>query len=137
MLIQQDGLFYLIPPQREIFSGQIKGPKPLSFCWLENCLGDGMSIISENAIDEPKEFTENSLNIRKITHKAIKDITDALENLRFNRAIAHIYELTNEIQSMMNKNKKLNDISELYAFRELLETYCQLFAPMAPHCEDI
>ena len=92
-----------------------------------------MSIISENAIDEPKEFTENSLNIRKITHKAIKDITDALENLRFNRAIAHIYELTNEIQSMMNKNKKLNDISELYSFRELLETYCQLFAPMAPH----
>ena len=88
-----------------------------------------MSIISEKSdIDEPKEFTENALNIRKITHKAIKDITDALENLRFNRAIAHIYEFTNEIQNMINKNKKINDISELYAFRELLRdllpTFC-------------
>ena len=92
-----------------------------------------MSIISGIDIDEPKEFTENSLNMRKITHNAIKDITDALENLRFNRAIAHIYELSNEMQSIINKNKKLNDISELYSFRELLETYCQLFAPMAPH----
>ena len=69
----------------------------------------------------------------KITHKAIKDITDALENLRFNRAIAHIYELSNEIQNLINKDKIFNDISELYSFRELLETYCQLFAPMAPH----
>ena len=68
-----------------------------------------------------------------MTHKAIKDVTDALENLRFNRAIAHIYELSNEIQNLINKNKKVNDISELYAFKELLETYCQLFAPMAPH----
>ena len=33
----------------------------------------------------------------------------------------------------IKQNKKLNDISELYSFRELLETYCQLFAPMAPH----
>ncbi|MAL64314.1 MAG: leucine--tRNA ligase, partial [Rhizobiales bacterium] len=122
------------PPERDIQwtdKGAEASSRFIQRIW--KIVNDGMSIISENAIDEPKEFTENSLNIRKITHKAIKDITDALENLRFNRAIAHIYELTNEIQSMMNKNKKLNDISELYAFRELLETYCQLFAPMAPH----
>jgi len=55
-----------------------------------------------------------------------------LENLRFNRAIAHIYELSNQIQSVFS-NKKSFDNNELYANRELLETYCKLLAPMAPH----
>ena len=122
------------PPERDIQwtdKGAEASSRFIQRIW--KIVNDGMSIISENAIYEPKEFTETSLNIRKVTHKAIKDITDALENLRFNRAIAHIYELSNEMQSIMNKNKKINDISELYAFRELLETYCQLFAPMAPH----
>ena len=118
-------------PQREIFSGQIKGPEASSrfIQRIWHCY-DASTIISENAIDEPKEFTENSLNIRKITHKAIKDITDALENLRFNRAIAHIYELTNEIQSMMNKNKN-SMISVSYMH---LENFLRLTAvSMAPH----
>ena len=122
------------PPERDIQwtdKGAEASSRFIQRIW--KIVNDGISIISENAIDEPKEFTENSLNIRKITHKAIKDITEALENLRFNRAIAHIYELSNEIQNLINKDKIFNDISELYSFRELLETYCQLFAPMAPH----
>ena len=122
------------PPERDIQwtdKGAEASSRFIQRIW--KIVNDGMSIISGIDIDEPKEFTENSLNMRKITHNAIKDITDALENLRFNRAIAHIYELSNEMQSIINKNKKLNDISELYSFRELLETYCQLFAPMAPH----
>ncbi|MEC7671601.1 MAG: leucine--tRNA ligase, partial [Pseudomonadota bacterium] len=122
------------PPERDIQwtdKGVEASSRFIQRIW--KIVNDGMSIISGIDIDEPKEFTENSLKMRKITHNAIKDITDALENLRFNRAIAHIYELSNEMQSIINKNKKLNDISELYSFRELLETYCQLFAPMAPH----
>ncbi len=122
------------PPERDIQwtdKGAEASSRFIQRIW--KIVNDGMSIISGIDIDEPKEFTENSIKMRKITHKAIKDITDALENLRFNRAIAHIYELSNEMQSIINKNKKLNDISELYSFRELLETYCQLFAPMAPH----
>ena len=122
------------PPERDIQwtdKGAEASSRFIQRIW--KIVNDGVSMISGSDIVKPKEFTENSLNMRKITHKAIKDITDALENLRFNRAIAHIYELSNEIQNIINKNKKLNDISELYSFRELLETYCQLFAPMAPH----
>ena len=122
------------PPERDIQwtdKGAEASSRFIQRIW--KIVNDGVSMISGSDIVKPKEFTENSLNMRKITHKAIKDITDALENLRFNRAIAHIYELSNEIQSIINKNKKINDISELYSFRELLETYCQLFAPMAPH----
>ena len=122
------------PPERDIQwtdKGAEASSRFIQRIW--KIVNDGVSMISGSDIVKPKEFTENSLNMRKITHKAIKDITDALENLRFNRAIAHIYELSNEIQNIINKNKKLNDISELYSFSELLETYCQLFAPMAPH----
>ena len=60
-------------------------------------------------------------------------MTEALENLRFNVAIAHIYELSNQIQNNFSNYKKPIDISELYANKELLDTYCKLLAPMAPH----
>ena len=87
-----------------------------------------MSIISGIDIDEPKEFTENSLNMRKITHNAIKDITDALENLRFNRAIAHIYELSNEMQSIIIKIKN-SMISVSYTHLENFLRHTANFCP--------
>jgi len=122
------------PPERDIQwtdKGAEASNRFIQRIW--KIVNDGASLISKENIFEPEEYTEGALIIRKMTHKAIKDVTDALENLRFNRAIAHIYELSNEIQNLMNKNKKVNDISELYSLKELLETYCQLFAPMAPH----
>ena len=122
------------PPERDIQwtdKGAEASNRFIQRIW--KIVNDGASLISKKNIVEPKEYTEDALIIRKITHKAIKDITDALENLRFNRAIAHIYELSSEIQNLMNRNEKINDISKLYAIKELLETYCQLFAPMAPH----
>ncbi len=122
------------PPERDIQwtdKGAEASSRFIQRIW--KIINDGISLISGSDIVKPKEFTENALIIKKITHKAIKDITEALENLRFNRAIAYIYELSNEIQNLINTNKICNDISDLYAFRELLETYCQLFAPMAPH----
>ena len=122
------------PPERDIQwtdKGAEASSRFIQRIW--KIINDGAIIISKKNIVEPKKFTLDALTIRKLTHKAIKDVTDALENLRFNRAIAHIYEISNEIQNLISKNKKYSDISELYAINELLKVYCQLFAPMAPH----
>ncbi len=67
---------------------------------------------------------EAGLALRQATHRAIEWVTDDLEHLRFNRAVARIYELTNEISSAPKVSS---------ALREALETLVLLFAPMMPH----
>ena len=67
---------------------------------------------------------EAALALRQATHRAIEWVTDDLEHLRFNRAVARLYELTNEISSAP---------SSCQSRREALETLVLLFAPMMPH----
>ncbi len=67
-----------------------------------------------------------ALELRRATHKAIAAVTDELENLRFNRAVAQIYTLAGAIGSA--------DASVDGAVRrETLETLVKLCAPMMPH----
>ncbi|HUJ03521.1 MAG TPA: leucine--tRNA ligase [Rhizomicrobium sp.] len=65
-----------------------------------------------------------SLELRRATHRAIAAVTDDLENLRFNRAVAQIYTLANAIGAA--------DASGA-AKREALETLVKLIGPMMPH----
>ena len=63
--------------------------------------------------------------LRRTTHKVIAAVTDDLENLRFNRAIARIYELANAIQAGL--------ASKDGALREAVDALVLLSAPMMPH----
>ena len=81
----------------------------------------------------PLNFTDEAMKIRKVTHKIISEITEALDNLRFNRAVAYIYELSNSLTTIITDKPKNIDTSMAWALRESLEAYCKLFGPMAPH----
>jgi leucyl-tRNA synthetase len=63
--------------------------------------------------------------LRRAAHKAVAAVTDDLENLRFNRAIARIYELTNALQAGLASGDS--------AVREAAEILVLLSAPMMPH----
>jgi leucyl-tRNA synthetase len=64
-------------------------------------------------------------DLRRTTHKVIAAVTDDLENLRFNRAIARIYELSNAIQAGLQTKDG--------AVEEAMKTLVLLMAPMMPH----
>lgn len=66
-----------------------------------------------------------SKRLRQAVHRAIAAVTDDLENLRFNRAVAQIYTLANAIGGA--------DDVEGAARREAIETLILLCAPMMPH----
>jgi leucyl-tRNA synthetase len=63
--------------------------------------------------------------LRRTTHKMIAAVTDDLENLRFNRAIARIYELSNALQAGL--------VAKDAAAREAADALVLLAAPMMPH----
>jgi leucyl-tRNA synthetase len=66
--------------------------------------------------------------LRKLTHRSIDAVTGDLENLRFNRAIARIYELANGLQAAIAQ-KDVN-------VREAAEAMVLLSAPMMPHLSE-
>ena len=66
-----------------------------------------------------------SKTLRQATHKAIAAVTDHLEGLRFNSAVAQLYMLTNAIQEGIAANPAVR--------REALEAMVLLSAPMMPH----
>jgi leucyl-tRNA synthetase len=65
------------------------------------------------------------LELRRATHRAIAAVTDDLENLRFNRAVAQIYSLANAIQAAETVGGAVR--------REALEAIVRISGPMMPH----
>jgi leucyl-tRNA synthetase len=68
---------------------------------------------------------EGSKTLRQATHKAIAAVTEHLEHLRFNSAVAQLYTLANTIGGAEKANPA--------ARREALEALVLLSAPMMPH----
>jgi leucyl-tRNA synthetase len=66
-----------------------------------------------------------ALELRRATHRAIAAVTDDLANLRFNRAVARIYELANALTGASSLDGAVR--------REALEALVLLSAPMMPH----
>src|SRR5437016_1486937 len=75
------------------------------------------------------------LALRKATHGALAKVSDDVAKLRFNRCVAHIYELSNALQASLTAAKQNGGISPAYAAatRETIEIMVQLFSPMMPH----
>jgi leucyl-tRNA synthetase len=66
-----------------------------------------------------------ALDLRRATHRAIRHVTDDIEALRFNRAVAQIYTLANAIGEGASAPGAVR--------REALEALVLLSAPMMPH----
>jgi leucyl-tRNA synthetase len=75
-------------------------------------------------VGAPASSDPQALGLRQATHRAIDWVTDDLQNLRFNRAVARIYELSNAVASAPASSP---------ARREALEALVLLCAPMMPH----
>ena len=78
---------------------------------------------------------EAALALRKAAHGALAKVSDDVPRLRFNRCVAHIYELSNALQAALSAAKRTAARPPAYAaaVREAVEIMVQLFAPMMPH----
>ncbi len=79
---------------------------------------------------KPATFGDPALELRRHVHRTIDNVTQDLERLRFNRAIAQLYELTNVLANAANASDG-TDFG--WALREASEALVVMFAPMMPH----
>ena len=72
------------------------------------------------------------LDIRKATHRAVAGVSDDIERLAFNKAIARIHELVNQLSASFGKVEAGNGGATATA-REALSMLARIVAPMMPH----
>lgn len=73
-----------------------------------------------------------SLDIRKATHRAVAGVSDDIERLAFNKAIARVHELVNQLSASFGKVEAGNG-GATAAAREALSMLSRIVAPMMPH----
>jgi len=83
-----------------------------------------------------KSCPDAILALRTATHKTLAAVGSSIEGLRFNRAVAQIYELTNTIATFASTNKKNLDAPALNAYSEACNILVQLCGPMMPHLSE-
>ena len=83
----------------------------------------------------PADLGADAIALLRATHKTIAAVTGAVERLRFNSAVAQIYELARALSSGLQATSGANAKDEglKFAIREAAETLVRLAAPMVPH----
>ncbi|NRG16833.1 leucine--tRNA ligase [Rhizobiales bacterium] len=83
------------------------------------------------AITKLADFGDTAMEIRRATHKTLKAVSDDIEKLAFNRAVARLYELVNTLTKAQQRQDVPVDMA--YAIREGAEYLVRMMAPMTPH----
>ncbi len=94
--------------------------------WNENGVKGARRFLDKLARLEDKVTNETNDNYQAILHKTIKAVSDDIENVKFNTAIAKLMTLVNE----MTKEK--------HVYKEDFEALIKIVNPFAPHiCEEL
>jgi leucyl-tRNA synthetase, eubacterial and mitochondrial family len=75
------------------------------------------------------EFADGHLDLRKITHRTIDEVTKLVESHRFNVAVARMMELTSAIRKAIDSGPGAGDP----AVREAAETLAMMLSLVAPY----
>jgi leucyl-tRNA synthetase len=78
---------------------------------------------------KPREFGPEAEALRRAAHRTLDKVGSNIEQLRFNVAVAQIYEFASTLQAAHAKQDKGLD----WAIREAAELLVQMFGPMMPH----
>ncbi|HEY4862854.1 MAG TPA: leucine--tRNA ligase [Xanthobacteraceae bacterium] len=84
----------------------------------------------------PSNFSADAEGIRKAAHGALAHVSEDIQRLRFNRSVAHIYELANALTASINGLRAAGakiSADLAYAVREASDILIRLAAPMMPH----
>jgi leucyl-tRNA synthetase len=81
----------------------------------------------------PSNFNDEAVKVRKAAHRALARVSDDIDKLRFNRCVAHIYELANALGDAIGGVETVPGEGLAWALREAGDILVRLFHPMMPH----
>jgi leucyl-tRNA synthetase len=90
---------------------------------------EALEHLPERDTAAPPGDDERALSLRRSAHRALKSVGEDIDQFRFNRAVARIHELSNEISGFVPPR----NAHEAWALREACEIVVHLTNPMMPH----
>ena len=95
-------------------------------------VNDALDLFGSEAADPDMSDVETA-DVRKLVHRTVANVAGEIEGLRFNRAVAQIYELTNGLAKFVASVAERPTPGRIAALREGVERLVQVVAPMMPH----
>jgi leucyl-tRNA synthetase len=74
-----------------------------------------------------------ALALRRVAHRTLKRVTEDLERIHFNTAVAALMEHVNALSELVGEGSSLGTDAERAAMREALEVLAVGLSPFAPH----
>ena len=98
-------------------------------------INQAAAIAESAAAAPPGEFGAVAAKLRKTTHRLLAKVSDEIEKLHFNVAVACIYELCNALAEAIGDIDAPEGMTPdfVWAVRETADILVQLFHPMMPH----
>lgn len=110
-----------------MFMGPYDSTMPWNTKGLEGCfrfLNRVYRLVNQTQVKSEERKAKNSLKITKIMHQTIKKVSEDIENLKYNTAIACLMEYINEMSKRKTKNENLP--------QPAVESLVLLLSPFAP-----
>ncbi len=121
------------PPERDVIWTDAGAEGAWRFVHrISRLVDDGLELMADHNALEPPEISKKAVELRRNAHKALQAVGTDIESLRFNRAVAQIYEFTNHITTALKSFDRSNE-GEAFALREAFTFLTQMFGPMMPH----
>jgi leucyl-tRNA synthetase len=121
------------PPERDIIwseAGVAGAARFIQRFWrLIGEVADGASYRKTGETSRPAQFGPEAEELRRLAHQTLNSVSKNIELLRYNVAVAQIYELTNALSGALSKS----GAGLPWAVRETAELMVQMIGPMMPH----
>ena len=122
------------PPERDVQwteSGVEGAGRMVQRIW--RLTDEGAARMAPLGTAQPAKLEDAALELHRASHKALDAVGRSIEGLRFNVAVAQIYELTNVFHASFNKAGHAPSPDLAWALREANEFLVQMIGPMMPH----
>ena len=118
------------PPERDVIwteAGVWGASRFVQRLW--RLVEDSGDAIARSGVVRPNKLSPTADELRRAAHKTLAAVGRNYEQLRFNVAVAQIYEFTNVLQAAFQASGEGLD----WARREAMELLIRMIGPMMPH----
>jgi leucyl-tRNA synthetase len=122
------------PPERDVIYTDVGVDGARRFVQrIWRLVDQGAAAATAKGAPKPAAFGPEATALRRSAHKALDQVARAIETLRFNVAVAYVYEFANVLGSSLASPHGTTGEGYSWALREALEFLVQMIGPMMPH----
>jgi leucyl-tRNA synthetase len=118
------------PPERDVIwteAGAAGASRYMQRIW--RLMDEALPLAAPVGSAKPSAFGKDADTLRRSAHKTVAKVGQNIENLRFNVAVAQIYEFSSAFQTALSGSGD----GLAWAIREAAELLVQMIGPMMPH----